>query len=440
MSGSSQSYLIVGAGVFGVSTAYHLIQKYPSASITLVDRDAYDADSRVAASWDWNKVVRADYDDIVYCRLGLEAQDVFRSDPLWKPYFHETGIYWVCRSDYANDVIGNYKKLGRKADLQAVPLEEAKKLYGGLFGDADYSGGVKDVLINKTSGWAAAGDCLRAVTKKCLELGVKYKVADIATLQVDRSGRCTGLKTTSGNVLEASHVILSTGAFTPKLLELSAAATGRDELRSGDRILAGGITTGMTRLDKETLPTYKDMPVGVQGYTAETGTFIGSLPPTPDGELKWWGQTIFSNHHEVLPGRSLSAPPNKPDYGQWDISRKLKEDIAYANHVFYGKKTSKWKFEKYRICWDAFTTSADFIISPHSGAKGLYVATCGNFHGWKFFPVIGKYVTQMLEGQLEPELGQKWAWDRDRPDPKDNPDWPRAEMKDLLDPAREARL
>jgi hypothetical protein len=37
------SYLIVGAGVFGVSTAYHLIKKFPDASVTIVDRDAYDA-------------------------------------------------------------------------------------------------------------------------------------------------------------------------------------------------------------------------------------------------------------------------------------------------------------------------------------------------------------------------------------------------------------
>lgn len=90
---------------------------------------------------------------------------------------------------------------------------------------------------------------------------------------------------------------------------------------------------------------------------------------------------------------------------------------------------------------DAFTTSADFIISPHAGAtEGLYVATCGNFHGWKFFPVLGRYIVQMLEGELEPDLAAKWAWDRDRPDPKHNPDWPRSDLKDLLDPVREARL
>lgn len=270
MSSGKPSYLIVGAGVFGVSTALHLIQKYPHASVTIVDRDAFDADNRVAASWDWNKVVRADYDDIVYCDLALEAQDIFNSDPLWKPFFHETGIFWTCRSEYAQQVIDNYKKLGRKADLAAVSIDEARKMYGGLFEDADYTG-VKEVLINKTSGWAAAGDCLRAVTRKVLELGVQYVTAEVATLQFDDNRRCYGVKTANGDVLTASHVILSTGAFTPKLLEWSAASSGLPGLRAGQRIVAGGITTGMTKLDDKSYERFASMPVGVQGYTAEAG-------------------------------------------------------------------------------------------------------------------------------------------------------------------------
>ncbi|KAG9251330.1 FAD dependent oxidoreductase [Emericellopsis atlantica] len=428
-----KSYLIVGAGVFGVSTAYHLIQKYPGASVTLVDRDAFDADSRVAASWDWNKAVRADYDDIVYCQLALEAQDIFNNDPLWKPYFHETGVYWMCRSDYGRKVIDNYRKLGRKAALEVVPVEEARKRYGGLFGDADYTD-VKEVLINKTSGWAAAGDCLRAVTRKAMDLGVKYEVADVAGLEIDAQSNCRGITTSAGKTLRADHVILSTGAYTPKLLELCAAKTGRDKLSAGDRIVAGGITTGMAKLDEESVKRFTDMPVGFQGYPADVGPFLGSLPPTKDRQLKWWGWTIFKNTQEVLPGRYLSAPPAEPDYAQWKVTGKLKEDINHANRSFYGKRGAKWTMEKHRICWDAFTTSGDFIISPHPAAKGLYVATCGSFHGFKFFPVLGKYVVQMLEEALTPELAGRWAWDRERPDPKYNPEWPRAEMDDLRDP------
>ncbi|EME86329.1 uncharacterized protein MYCFIDRAFT_45479 [Pseudocercospora fijiensis CIRAD86] len=438
MTSNNKSYVIVGAGVFGVSTAYHLKKQYPNADITIVDRDAYDADSRVAASWDWNKVVRADYDDIVYCQLALESQDVFKSDPLWKPYFHETGIYWICRDDYADKVIDNYKKLGRRAELQSVSIEDAKKMHNGLFDLADYDR-AKSVLVNKTSGWAAAGDCLRAVTKWCLDQGIKYEVAEVASLQFS-GDRCVGVRTTTGKTISGDQIILSSGAYTPKLLELAAQASGNIELRAGRRITAAGITTGMTTLKGKDIETFADMPVGVQGYTAATGPFIGSLPPTKDNELKWWGQTIFENTQELFPGRWVSYPPPKQDYGQWDASRRMREDIDHANHVFYGKKGANWQMEKYRVCWDAFTTDADFIISPHSAAKGLYVATCGNFHGWKFFPVIGKYVAQMLDGKLSPELAQKWAWDRARPDPSENADYPRAQLSTLLDPVRTSKL
>ena len=364
------TFVIVGAGVFGVSTAYHLIKKYPKASVTLVDRDAFNAERRVAASWDWNKVVRADYDDLVYCRLGLEAQDIFKTDPLWKPYFHQTGIFWMCRSSkYAQDVINNFKTIGRFNDISAVPVDEARQLYGGLFDDADYRG-VQEVLVNKNSGWGAAGDCLRAITRKVLDLGVQYVTSEVKCLSIGEESRCLGVETEDGQILRASCTILCTGAFTPKFLELSAESSGLEGLRAGTRIVAGGITTGMTQLDDNSYERFASMPVGVQGYTAQTGKipsqlllvtfrgltsqlgpFIGSLPPTKDRELKWWGQTIFKNTREVLPGRFISMPPPQSDYGQWEVSGRLKEDIDFANNVFYGKKGANWKMEKHRICW-----------------------------------------------------------------------------------------
>lgn len=343
------SYVIVGGGVFGVSTAYHLIKKYPEASITIVDRDPYDADSRVAASWDWNKVIRADYDDIVYCQLALEAYDIYKSDPLWQPYFHETGIYWICRSDHAQKVIANYQTLKRDVDIQALSISEARKLYDGLFEDADYDG-VKEVLVNRTSGWAAASDCLRAVTEECLRLGVEYKVAEVESLCLNDKGICTGVRT-SRSILTATHTILATGAYTPKLLGLAAEASGRDELRTGDRIVAGGIATGMTTLDEESYSRFKRMPVGIQGYTPQVSPSAGSLPPTRERELKWWSPIHFKNTQEITPGHPISTPPSQLDYAQWEVSTRLKADIDRARTLFYGEKSASWKMEKYRICW-----------------------------------------------------------------------------------------
>lgn len=263
MGSQAPSYLIIGAGVFGASTAYHLIHRYPDASVTLVDRDAFDASTRVAASWDWNKVVRADYRDVKYCELALEAQDVWRTDPLWRPFFHESGIYWISQTKFAQEVIDNYAQLGREADLYSLPVEEARKLHGAIFDEADYAG-VKEVLINNTSGWADARDALRKIIETSVEKGVKYVVAEIESLDVDEHGLCHGAITADGTVLGATHTILSTGSFTPKLLERSAETSGIKELRAGERIISAGVTTGLTKLDDDDLATFSKMPVCIQ--------------------------------------------------------------------------------------------------------------------------------------------------------------------------------
>lgn len=80
---------------------------------------------------------------------------------------------------------------------------------------------------------------------------------------------------------------------------------------------------------------------------------------------------------------------------------------------------------------EAVTPSQDFIVSPHSACDGLYVATCGSFHGFKFLPVLGKYVVQMLCGELDPELRKRWAWDRELPLVEGNDKWPKRELRDF---------
>jgi sarcosine oxidase/L-pipecolate oxidase len=61
---------------------------------------------------------------------------------------------------------------------------------------------------------------------------------------------------------------------------------------------------------------------------------------------------------------------------------------------------------------DAVTPNQDWVICPHPGAQSLYVASGGSFHGWKFLPIIGKYITQMLDGELDEHKAGRWAWDR----------------------------
>jgi sarcosine oxidase / L-pipecolate oxidase len=40
------------------------------------------------------------------------------------------------------------------------------------------------------------------------------------------------------------------------------------------------------------------------------------------------------------------------------------------------------------------------------------MATGGSAHAWKFLPTIGDWVADSIEGKLEPELAEKWSFDR----------------------------
>src|SRR5215469_10444990 len=181
---ATPSYLILGAGVFGASTAHHLIQKHPDASITLVDRKRGSCE--VGASWDWNKVVRADYEDAFYMALALEALDLWKDDQLYSQFFHQSGVAWVMADpEYPKKLAKNYRKLGRELDFEIIRPEELKKRYQGLFDETDFRG-VGDIFLNRSSGWAEAKATVNAVIDHAVKAGVRNVSLDVASLMLDK--------------------------------------------------------------------------------------------------------------------------------------------------------------------------------------------------------------------------------------------------------------
>jgi hypothetical protein len=80
---------------------------------------------------------------------------------------------------------------------------------------------------------------------------------------------------------------------------------------------------------------------------------------------------------------------------------------------------------------DGFTPNQDFVISAHPHSKNLYVATGGSFHGWKFLPILGKYVVKLLDGELNESLVKRWAWDRRQEGAAHETVRPRRELNNL---------
>lgn len=71
-SSSEPTILIIGAGTFGTSTAFHLASTYKDPSrVTVLDRSP--SPPKPAASIDANRIIRTDYPSQLYCDLACEA-------------------------------------------------------------------------------------------------------------------------------------------------------------------------------------------------------------------------------------------------------------------------------------------------------------------------------------------------------------------------------
>lgn len=52
----------------------------------------------------------------------------------------------------------------------------------------------------------------------------------------------------------------------------------------------------------------------------------------------------------------------------------------------------------------------NFLITPSPKHENLTIAAGGSAHGFKFLPVIGHYIVQLMENTPDPEIARKWKW------------------------------
>ena len=266
MGSAQRSYLVVGAGVFGTSTALHLIEDDPSASVILIDRTPYPCP--YAASHDINKIVRADYGDIFYAALALEAQKHWREGSYYHPYYHETGLVNVEDTGLGRKIIQNYKDLGVDFSAEMITPKEATSKWSGMYRDGDWTD-VKEVFWNPRSGWVEAAAALHRTIEVAVDKGVQYVEATVSNLNFDEAGDCLGVRTAGGESYWAEKVILCTGAQTAKLLADSAPQ--RKDLQVDGRMVAAAVVTAAVRLTPEQKEKFDQVPVFVEGMDHSLG-------------------------------------------------------------------------------------------------------------------------------------------------------------------------
>lgn len=410
---SKPSVLIVGGGAFGTSTAFHLNQRGYS-SVTVLDR--FDAPSTDAAATDLNKVIRFDYPNPLYSALGREAYDAWTSpSSLFAGLYRKTG--WIMSGhemtvDWLKKAFSQAKDENRQ-DVGWLSAGDIKSRWPAFSGR--FPGWTN--LFSGNAGWVSSGEALLRMAKAAETNGVKYVCGRSGTavrlIYDDKNGVCTGVLTADGSTHTADLIILANGAQIPTLIEAK------------DEVEASGSAVAVIELTPAEAEKYKDIPI-IDDF--EQGIIF---PPDHNRLVKLCSCRFLVNYkNSQLPGASIGVShgdrphdgiPQEIDKELRDFLRDMAPDLADKPWVTT------------RMCWDGMSKDINFRICPHPNAKNLYVASVGSNHGFKFLPVIGKYVVDMLEGKLSPGYTELWSWKFGRrPDHVSNPHpYPVRELTEL---------
>lgn len=191
-------------------------------------------------------------------RIALEAIHEWKNGPIYKPFYHETGMVYAEDMGIARRVVENFKTLCGASQSNIISVEEAKSSFNGIFSDGNWTS-VKESYWSPESGWAEADHALKSVIRAALDHGVSYRESAVQKLIIDRHGTCGGIITEDGMEMTADHIILCTGARTAQLL--ASSAPHNKDIQAGRRLVAAGAVSCSARLPASRRELFQAAPV-----------------------------------------------------------------------------------------------------------------------------------------------------------------------------------
>ncbi|KAL4954021.1 FAD dependent oxidoreductase-domain-containing protein [Aspergillus filifer] len=360
--------------------------------------------------------------------LGFEAINAWKNDPVLNTPSDSNSnldsgskgagrIYcqsgWIALDEKSSDVPArirrNFKEGGYDGVITDMTEDQVRSSWGGVFSRTDLSH-FGSYYYNPSAGWADASGALRLMLTEAIKLGVKYQVGEVKRVLLNtedgtEKGGVSGVETTSGTILRADKVLLATGAWTSAVMrDLEDELGLPEDERIEKQVSAAGVCVAHFQLSEEEKRVYDELPVLVYGGQGEI------IPPTSSGILKFTSSTSFKNTISTPTGHSISIP--LPDQAITPVGLQ-KDLISAVQSRLPQLLDNNRKPDFYRLCWDSISSSQHPLITRHPDTRlgNLYFAVGGSFHFYKFLPVIGRYVGNVLEGVSNGELKDKaWGW------------------------------
>ena len=367
--------VIVGAGVFGASAALELGSR--GHTVTLVDPGPLPQEG--ASSTDISKMVRMDYgSDVFYHELAeaaLEGWD--RWNAQWpRALYHETGFLVLARDamrpgGFEHESLRVLRERGY--DPPRMSSEELARRFPAWRSEA-----WPDGYFNPRGGWAESGTVVDRLLDLGRRAGVRLQLEAAASL-VERRGRVVGVRLAGDGVVEAEHVLVCAGAWTPTLLPWMG-----DVLQSvAQPVLHLGVEDPMAFQGPGFPPFAADI--------AGSGWY--GFPALPDGRLK-------IAHH----GRGRAVDPDRRGTVDPDHVVRMRSFLAEAVPALAGAP-----LVGERVCMYCDSFDGDLWIDHDPERPGLIVAAGGSGHAFKFAPLLGPLIADVVEGRPN-RWAHRFAW------------------------------
>jgi len=374
---STQTVIIVGSGIYGVTAALALRRRGYTVSLF----DPGPLPHPLAASTDISKVIRLDYgadeDYMALMETALERWRKWNTD--WPaPLFHETGFLVLSHTPFAPggfEYDSYHLLLKRGHQPERLDTTEIRRRYPAWNAEPYVDG-----YFNPEGGYAESGRVVAQLIADAQRAGVTLHAGQQFERLHEHGSRVGGIVTTAGEIFKADWTVTALGAWTPHLIPLT-----RDFFRS----------TGMPVFHLQ--PANPDIfrPEHFPVFNADIShTGYYGFPLNRDGVVK------IANHG---PGREM--PPESPERvvsaeetaQLRDFLRGTFPTLADAPIVYT------------RVCLYCDSWDGHFWIARDPQREGLVVAAGDSGHAFKFAPVLGDLIADAVEGAPNPLL-QKFRW------------------------------
>ena len=360
---------VVGAGVFGAWTAWHL--RRMGKRVVLVD--AYGAAHSRASSGGESRVIRMGYGpDEIYTRMSMRSLEMWRelSSRVGDTLFHPTGVLWMANADDPSSH-ATLETLG-KVGVVHERLDEAS--LRRRFPQMSFEG-VNWALFEPGSGALLARRAVQAVVRTVVSTEAEYRTTSVSV--PDGMGRLERAQTTAGQTLDADAFVFACG---PWLRKVFPGVLGDRIFPTKQEVFYFGAPAGDTRFQSPAMPVWIDNTQEIYGL--------------PD-----------------LEGRGFKVAPDRhgatfdPDRSERLVTREtLKQVQRYVATRFPPLASAPLIASE--VCQYENTSNGDFLIDRHPDRPNVWLVGGGSGHGFKHGPAIGEYVaTRVVEGgEVDPRF------------------------------------